>query len=99
MGIIERVFADADWREDLDEELVNKLDRLLRRTKTYEDAYQRSDHPAMAQMWVAVAELFYTVDRVNARVRKLEKRMDALIDAVEEAGLEDEELRESLENY
>lgn len=99
IGIIAKVFSDRDWREDLDPDLVNKLEKLLNRTKTYEDAYRRSENPPVAQLWVGMAELFYQMERMNARLRRVEETQRQLIEAAEEAGLDDEELRESLDNY
>lgn len=104
MGIVERVFSDKDWRDDLDQELVRKLEKLLKRTKTYEDAYRQADNPAMAQMWVAVAEMFYQMERMNARMRSLEKKQEELLDKVEGVesernGIKDRELRDSLDTY
>lgn len=98
-NIIARVFSDSDWRDDLDQELVNKLERLLKRVKTYEAAYQRSDRPELAQLWVGLAEVFYQVDRMNARLRKVEHRQQRIIEGIERNEIGDEELRESLGNY
>ncbi len=99
MGILGRAFADRDWRDDLDPELVRKLEKLLKRTKTYEDAYKSADTPAMAQVWVAMAEMFSQMERMNARIRKLEQTQQELLEGIEDEALEDEELRRSLENY
>lgn len=104
MGIVERVFSDKDWRDDLDQELVRKLEKLLKRTKTYEKAYKRADNPAMAQLWVAVAEMFYQMERTNARIRSLERKQEQLLEKVEgvdaeRKGIEDRELRDSLDTY
>lgn len=103
MGILGRVFADKDWRDDLDQELVRKLEKLLKRTKTYESAYKSADNPALAQLWVAVAEMYYQNERMNARLRKMERTQQQLIeklDGVEEKkGIKDLELRESLDSY
>lgn len=99
MGIVERVFSDRDWRDDLDRELVRKLEKLLKRTKTYEKAYKGADNPAMAQIWVAVAEMFYQMERMNARIRKLEQVQKQLIDGIDSDQIKDKELRDSLEKY
>lgn len=104
MGIVERVFSDRDWRDDLDQELVRKLEKLLKRTKTYEKAYKGADNPAMAQLWVAVAELFYQMERTNARMRKMERQQQQLMEQVEgvdadDVGIKDKELRDSLDTY
>lgn len=99
MGILGRVFADRDWRDDLDSELVRKLEKLLKRTKTYENAYKSADNPAMAQLWVAMAEMFYQMERMNARMRKMEQMQKRVIEGIEKGEIEDEELRKSLENY
>lgn len=99
MGIVERVFSDRDWRDDLDQELVRKLEKLLKRTKSYEKAYKSADNPAMAQLWVAAAEMFYQMDRMNARLRRIEQAQQQIIEGIEKGGIKDEELRDSLENY
>lgn len=104
MGIIGRVFSDKDWRDDLDQELVRKLEKLLKRTKTYEGAYGQADNPAMAQLWVGVAEVFYQMERMNARLRSLERKQEELLEKVEgvdaeRQGIKDKELRDSLDTY
>lgn len=104
MGIIGRVFSDKDWRDDLDQELVRKLEKLLKRTKTYEDAYNQSGSPAMAQLWVGVAEVFSQIERMNSRLRKVENRQKKILRELEgddgdAGGIEDAELRDSLDTY
>ncbi|MDY6768521.1 MAG: hypothetical protein SVW02_00220 [Candidatus Nanohaloarchaea archaeon] len=99
MRPLSRVFSDRDWREHLDDELVRKLEKLLKRVKTYENAYRNAGKPALAQIWVGLAELFYQQERLGARLRRLEKNQEMLIDGIERNELGDEELRDSLENY
>lgn len=99
MGIVGRVFSDKDWRDELDPELVRKLEKLLKRTNSYEDAYRQADNPAMAQLWVAMADLFAQMERINGRLRKLEDRQRELIEGIEETEIEDQELRDSLDSY
>jgi Asp-tRNA(Asn)/Glu-tRNA(Gln) amidotransferase B subunit len=104
MGIVERVFSDKDWRDDLDQDLVRKLEKLLKRTTSYEDAYKQADNPSLAQLWVAVAEMFYQMERTNARIRSLERKQEQLLELVdgvdaERDGIKDRELRDSLDTY
>ncbi len=99
MGIVNRVFSNRDWRDDLDPDLVRKLEKLLKRTKTYEDAYKSADNPAMAQLWVAMSEMFYQMERMNARLRNIEQAQKQILEGVESGEIKDEELRKSLENY
>ncbi len=99
MGLLSRVFSDSDWREHLDEELVRKLEKLLKRVKTYEKAYRNAGNPKLAQLWVGLAEIFYQTDRLNARLRQVEKQQKMIIEGIERNELGDEDLRESLENY
>ncbi len=97
---IAKVFSDRDWRDDLDEDLVNKLEKLVNRTKSYEDAYKQADDPALAQLWVGMAELFYQMERMNKRLRKVEEQQRQLIEDVDKAeGLDDDALRDSMDNY
>ncbi|MDY6769943.1 MAG: hypothetical protein SVU88_03140 [Candidatus Nanohaloarchaea archaeon] len=99
MRPLARVFSDRDWREHLDQELVRKLEKLLKRVKTYEDAYKTAGKPALAQLWVGLAELFYQQERFSARLRKLEKQQQMIIEGIERNELGDEDLRDSLSNY
>ncbi|MDY6768996.1 MAG: hypothetical protein SVW02_02725 [Candidatus Nanohaloarchaea archaeon] len=99
MRPISKVFSDRDWRDHLDEELVRKLEKLLKRVKTYEKAYKGAGKPALAQLWVGLAELFYQQERMGARLRKIEKKQEMLIEGIERNELGDEDLRDSLENY
>ncbi|MDY6761854.1 MAG: hypothetical protein SVY41_02295 [Candidatus Nanohaloarchaea archaeon] len=99
MRPISRVFSDRDWREHLDSELVRKLEKLLKRVKTYEQAYKGAGKPALAQLWVGLAELFYQQERLGARLRRLESQQEKIIEGIERNELGDEDLRDSLENY
>lgn len=99
MSPISRVFPGGDWREKLDDELGRKLERLLKRVKTYESAYRSASSPKLAQLWVGLAEIFYQQESMNARIRKLEKQQEIIVEGLERSELGDEELRESLENY
>lgn len=99
MGILGRVFSKNDWRDELDVELVRKLEKLLKRTQSYEDAYQQADNPAMAQIWVVVADMYTQIEKMNGRIRKLEAQQKQLMEGEEDKKLPDRELRDSLDTY
>lgn len=95
MEILDRVISDEDWRENLDTEVRRKLEKLLKRIKSEEKAYKRSDHEAIAQLWVAAAEIFHKVDSIDNRLRSIEK----ILEGKDKKGMGDSLLRESLEKY
>ncbi|MDY6776748.1 MAG: hypothetical protein SVQ76_01420 [Candidatus Nanohaloarchaea archaeon] len=99
MGLVSRVFSDEDWRQHLDQELVRKLEKLLKRVKTYEKAYSNADRPAIAQLWVGLSEVFFQLEKLNARLRRVEKQQKMIIEGIERNELGDEDLRDSLNNY
>ncbi len=96
MGIFDRVFSSEEWREDLDNEVVRKLDKLLNRIEPFKEAYEKSDYKAIAQLWVALAEVYIQVDRMNRRLFKLEK---LLSEGEAQRVMEDSELASDLKEY
>lgn len=96
---IARILGDTDWRDHLDRELVRKLEKLLKRVHAYEDAYRRAAKPHLAQLWVGLAELFYQQERLAARMRRIEAQQRAIIEGIEKSGIDDAELRETLDRY
>lgn len=98
-NLLARVFDDSDWRDHLDEELVRKLERLLKRVHSYESAYRKAAEPKLAQIWVGMAELFSRQERLDARLRRVEQQQQAIIEGVERSGIDDLELRDSLDRY
>lgn len=97
MGIIERVFSDKGWRHNLDPEIARKLEKLLKRIKPFEDSYKRARHESIAQLWVALAEVYIQVDRMNRRLIRVEKLLTEARQGQE--GLSDEELSQTLKDY
>lgn len=97
MDMLAKVFSDEDWREDLDPELTRKLEKLLKRIKPFEDAYKKSDHESLAQLWVALVEVYIQVEKMNRRLFHIER----LLSEKEQQGqaVEDPELSESLREY
>jgi hypothetical protein len=100
MGIIERVFSDEDWRDHLDPEIARKMEKLLKRIKPFEDSYKKSKHESIAQLWVALAEVYVQVDRMNQRLIHIERLLDDLHgDDVARMQNQDDELSDSLKEY
>lgn len=97
MGIIGRVFSDKDWRENLDPEIARKLEKLIKRIKPFEESYQRARHESIAQLWVALAEVYIQVDRMNRRLIRVEKLLTEAKDGNTQLG--DEELSQTLKDY
>ena len=96
MEVLNRMRSNDDWREELDNEIRRKLEKLLKRIKSEEDAYKKSDHEAISQLWVAVAETYSMVKRVDNRLRSIEEMLEGKKD---DKGMKDRSLRDSLENY
>ncbi len=98
-SLLARVFDDSDWRDHLDTELVRKMEKLLKRVTSYEDAYRKAGNPKLAQIWVGLAELFYQQERLAARMRRIEAQQRAIIEGMEKSGIEDADLRDTLDRY
>ncbi|MDY6778032.1 MAG: hypothetical protein SVU32_05160 [Candidatus Nanohaloarchaea archaeon] len=98
MGIIERVFSDPDWREHLDPEIARKMEKLLKRIKPFEESYKKSRHESIAQLWVALAEVYIQVDKMNRRLIRIERLLTDMQQG-EGGEVADQNLKESLQNY
>lgn len=98
MGIIARVFSDDEWREHLDPEISRKMEKLLKRIKPFEDSYKQSRHESIAQLWVALSEVYIQVDRMNRRLIRIEKLLTEMEEGRRQ-GFSDEELRDTLQDY
>ena len=96
MDVLKKVKSDDDWREELDNEIRRKLEKLLKRIKSEERAYKKSDHEAISQLWVAVAEVYSMVKRVDNRLNSIEEMLEGKKDG---KGMKDRDLRDSLEKY
>lgn len=96
MEVLNKILSDKDWRNELDNELKRKLEKLLKRIKSEEEAYKISNHEAVAQLWVGIAEVFSKVERLDQRMRRIEKMLE---EETNKDGMDDTELRKSLEKY
>ncbi|MDY6788351.1 MAG: hypothetical protein SVV03_00135 [Candidatus Nanohaloarchaea archaeon] len=96
MGMFDRIFADKEWRDDLDNEVVRKLDKLLKRIEPFKEAYEGSKYKAIAQLWVALAEVYIQVDKMNRRLFHIER---LLSDEETQREMEDLDLAEDLKEY
>lgn len=83
---------NEEWRNELDPEVEKSIERLLKRIDPYSEAWEDARNPAVAQLWVVVAEL-------NEKIDALDKKIDKALETREEKHVQDEELRESMENY
>ncbi len=97
MVSIKKLFKDSKWREDLDPEIKRKMEKLLKRVKSEEDAYKSSKYESTAQIWVGMAELFSRIDRIDKRLKKIEKALGEA--KKEEKHLKDLELEDSMKKY
>lgn len=90
-----------DWRDELDPNMESKLEKLLRDTKAYENAYKSSLDRKTAQLWVALAQTYDKIDMVNRRLKRIEKVLVDLKEGSErtEKKIKDKKLRESLKQY
>jgi len=98
MGIVDEVFSDDKWRENLDPEIARKMEKLLKRIKPFEESYKSARHESTAQLWVALAEVYIQVDKMNRRLMNVERLLTDIQDG-EREGLQDEDLSQSLREY
>lgn len=99
MEFFEYIFSDKEWREDLDPEVTRKLEKLLKRIQPFEDAYKESNHESIAQLWVALAEVYIQVDKMNRRLLHVEKLLSEQEGSQQAGQVQDQELSDSLREY
>ena len=97
MDSIRKIFKETEWREELDPEIKRKLEKILKRVKSEEEAYKNSKYESTAQIWVGMAELFSRIDRLDRRLKRIEKALGKV--RREEKHLKDVDLEESLKKY
>ena len=97
MDSLKKFFRDEGWREDLDPEVRRKMDKLLRRVESEKAAYKSSNFEATAQIWVALGEIYSRLDRLDRRLKKVEKGLGKEESSFKD--MDDKELKKSLEKY
>lgn len=88
-----------DWRDKLDPGIESKLEKLLREVKAHEEAYSSTFNKKDAQMWVAIAKAYDKLDRVNRRLKRIEKLLDKIESNSKKNKMKDKELRKSLNKF
>ncbi|BBL45914.1 hypothetical protein MJ1_0779 [Nanobdella aerobiophila] len=76
-----------DWKDNLDPILKDFLKALLSETKEYKDIYIKSEDPAKAQIWIALALLYRKYISLESKINELENILN------------DKEAKEKLEEF
>ncbi len=83
------------WHETLDPATESHLNRLLRRTQDYEEAYS-GFNGAIKQLWVALALLSQDIAEIQDELRQLRQESQS---AKRPEQTLDSELQASIESY
>ncbi len=99
MESLKKLFEDDEWRESLDPEIKRKMELLLRRVSSEERSYKSAKHKATAQIWVALADVYSRVERMDKRLNSIERALRG--EEPKEGGGEFKEgvLKDSLKKY
>ncbi len=65
----------SEWVGELGESKQRVLLNLLASIAKHEEAYEKSEEPAIAQLWVAILELAERMERLERKIRKMEMKL------------------------
>ncbi len=67
---------NPNWRDKLPDEVNNRINDLVKRTKQYKDAYEESPHVRTSQLWIALSEAYQEIQFLHNRVAALENALN-----------------------
>ncbi len=82
------IMKDTNWRKELDSKLEHDLNMLLKETKDYSYAIEKSKDKSKAQIWVALAlinsKLNVLIQESSKKGPKLKKHeLDSIVKTLE----------------
>ncbi|MEM5777721.1 MAG: hypothetical protein QXJ06_04745 [Candidatus Aenigmatarchaeota archaeon] len=69
---------ERDWKEDLCEDIKIDMAELLEIAKRNRCAYMQADDVKVAQLWVAVAEVYKHQKKIESRLERIEQAVKAI---------------------
>ncbi|MDO8628697.1 MAG: hypothetical protein Q7R56_03000 [Nanoarchaeota archaeon] len=63
------------WREKVHEKVKQHLETQISQTVQHKDAYERAEDPALAQLWVAVANLSRQMYELNVKIAMFDEAL------------------------
>lgn len=69
----------TNWRTDVEESLRKHLELQILEANRHSYAYNNSQSPSNAQLWVAIANLSKDIFETNLRIKFLEKAVSDMI--------------------
>lgn len=88
-----------DWKQFLDSEDEEKLNRLLKEVAKHRGAYRNADDVKIAQLWSAFLEMRKENDSLRRRVDDMESIFEFIYSKMKKRHEEREELFKSLEKF
>lgn len=65
----------AYWRSKVDPLIKNHLEHLINETGRHSSIYRESEHPRLAQLWVALAIISKQLFDINLKLKYLEQAL------------------------
>ncbi len=59
-----------EWRKHIDSETRKHMDKLVLTSSNHKHHYKDSDNPAIAQLWIALAELSKRIEQIESKFPK-----------------------------
>ena len=69
----------TNWRADIEESLRKHLEFQILEANRHSYAYNNSQSPSNAQLWVAIANLSKDIFETNLRIKFLEKAVSDVV--------------------
>nr|MBI4156926.1 hypothetical protein [Candidatus Woesearchaeota archaeon] len=63
-----------NWKDKIDNVVKEHLDLQIRKTYDQEEAFNKADNKANAQLWIAIANLSREIFELNLKLKYLEKK-------------------------
>ncbi|MFB6182765.1 MAG: hypothetical protein ABEI78_01740 [Candidatus Nanohaloarchaea archaeon] len=87
------------WLDDLPGKLRSSLNYLLDKVEQQEEVYESAENEAVAQIWVAMAQMNQRVQRLERLVKAQRKALNSLDESVDVDQQLDQNLEKSLKRY
>jgi len=68
----------AEWRTHIDKDLANHLEKLIEHSNKHKHAFEKSENPAKAQMWIALSLLSKQLHDFHFKLNEIESKLNEL---------------------
>ena len=70
------------WHKNLNKELREALEKELNEISRYKEVYNKADNKAIAQLWIAIANLSKKISELDSKKSKIKKNPKSIESAL-----------------